>query len=80
MYENSGRNGRLAAELFDAAKEERGDPSRANTLALIGIGNALLQIAEQLDNLGDLRWLQTMVGSLDEIAHAPSNRPRGPWG
>ena len=55
-------------ELLDQAKEEHGDPSLANTLALIGIGNALLQISEQLDSLGDLRWLQTMVGSLDEIA------------
>jgi hypothetical protein len=72
--------GQVAAELLNEAKEEHGNPSHANMLALIGIGNAPLQIAEQLDNLADLRWLQTMVGSLDEIAHMPSKHTRGPWG
>jgi hypothetical protein len=61
---------------LNQAKEEHGNPSHANTLALIGIGNALLQIAEEL---GNLDWLGTMIGSLDIIAHsAPA--PRGPWG
>jgi hypothetical protein len=56
---------------LNQAKEEHGNP-----LALIGIGNALLQIAEEL---GNLDWLGTMIGSLDIIAHsAPA--PRGPWG
>jgi hypothetical protein len=67
----------VAAELLDQAKKEDDNPSHANTLALIGIGNALLQIAEAL---GDLDWLRLMVGSLDEISHKPSNQPRGSWG
>ena len=66
----------LAVEFLDAAKKEYSDPSYASSLALIGIGNALLHIAEQLKRLGDLDWLQTMVGSLDEIARTPSNQPR----
>jgi mannose/fructose-specific phosphotransferase system component IIA len=61
-------HGKLAAELLNDAKQVHGNPSRANTLALIGIGNALLQIAEQL---GRLDRLSTMVGSLDEFAHRP---------
>ena len=50
---------RVAAELLDQAKEEHANPGHANTLALIGIGHALLQIAE---GLGDLEWLRTMAG------------------
>ena len=69
--------GQVAAELLNRAKEEHGNPSNANTLALIGIGNALLQIAEELGHLDNLN---TMVGSLDSIAHTPSNHTRGPWG
>jgi hypothetical protein len=61
-------HGQLAAELLNDAKQVHGNPSHANTLALIGIGNALLQIAEQLGRLDHLR---TMVGSLDEISHRP---------
>ena len=41
-------HGQLAAELLNDAKQVHGNPSHANTLALVGIGNALLQIAEQL--------------------------------
>jgi hypothetical protein len=37
----------------------------------------LLQLAEELGHLDNLN---TMVGCLDEIAHRPSNSPRGPWG
>ena len=59
---------RVAAELLDQAREEQGNPGQANTLALIGIGNALLQIAEELGHLDNLN---TMVGSLDEISHKP---------
>ena len=59
---------RVAAELLDQAREEQGNPGHANTLALIGIGNALLQIAEELGHLDNLN---TMVGSLDEISHKP---------
>jgi hypothetical protein len=61
-------HGQLAAELLNDAKQVHGNPSHANTLALIGIGNALLQIAEQLGRLDHLR---TMVGSLDEISQRP---------
>jgi hypothetical protein len=61
-------HGQLAAELLNDAKQVHGNPNHANTLALIGIGNALLQIAEQL---GRLDHLTTMVGSLDEISHRP---------
>jgi hypothetical protein len=70
-------HGDIAAELLKQAKEEHGNPSHANTLALVGIGNALLQIANEL---ADLEWLRRMTGCLDEIAHTPSNHPRGPWG
>jgi hypothetical protein len=61
----------LAVEFLDSASKQYGEPNYASTLALIGIGNALLHITERLDNLYDLRWLQTMVGCLDEIAHKP---------
>jgi hypothetical protein len=61
-------HGQLAAELLNDAKQVHGNPSHANTLALLGIGNALLQIAEQLGRLDHLR---TMVGSLDEISQRP---------
>jgi hypothetical protein len=44
-------HGKLAAELLNDAKQVHGNPNSANTLALIGIGNALLQIAEQLGRL-----------------------------
>ena len=44
-------HGQLATELLNDAKQVHGNPSHANTLALIGIGNALLQIAEQLGRL-----------------------------
>jgi hypothetical protein len=71
MYTTNGRYGELAAQLFEEAKEEFGEPSHANTLALIGIGNALLQVAERLGNLGDLEGLRAMTGCLDEIAHRP---------
>jgi hypothetical protein len=69
--------GQVAAEVLNQAKEAHGNPSHANTLALIGIGNALLQVAECLGNLDDLNL---MVGCLDQIAHKPSSQPRGPWG
>jgi hypothetical protein len=61
------------AELHNDAKQVHGNPSHANTLALIGIGNALLQIAEQLGRLDHLR---TVVGSLDEISDRPQFRAR----
>ena len=64
----------LAVELLDEAKEARDNPSQASALALIGIGNALLEIVDQLRHLDDLGYLDrlgTMVGSLDEIAHQP---------
>jgi hypothetical protein len=65
----------IAAELLDKAQEqERGNPSNASTLALIGIGNALLHVGEELMRLQDLN---TMVGSLDEIAHKPFYDSRG---
>lgn len=64
----NGDRARVAAELLDQAREEQGNPGHANTLALTGIGNALLQIAE---DLGHLDNLNTMVGSLDEISHKP---------
>ena len=69
--------GQVAGQLHNEAQEAGGDPSRANTLALIGIGNALLQIAEELGHLDNRN---TMVGCLDQIAHTPSNHTRGPWG
>jgi hypothetical protein len=53
----------LAVELLARAMEERGNP--ASTLALIGIGNALLEIAEQLEFLGDLHELDT-IGAVAE--------------
>jgi hypothetical protein len=62
----------LAVEFLDAANKEYSDPSCASSLALIGIGNALLQIADQLDHLRYLEGLSTMVGPLDEIAHRHS--------
>jgi hypothetical protein len=66
----------LAVEFLDAAKKEYSDPSCASSLALIGIGNALLHIAEQLKSLGDLDWLKTMVGPLDENARRPAGSRR----
>jgi hypothetical protein len=54
----------LAVGFLDAAKNEYDDPSYASALALIGIGNALLQIepevvghAEDLHTL-DARFLE----------------------
>jgi hypothetical protein len=52
----------LAVELLARAKEERGNP--ANTLALIGIGNALPEIADQLENLWELHQLDTIGNSI----------------
>jgi hypothetical protein len=69
----------IAAELLDKAHEhERGNPSNATTLALIGIGNALLHVGEELMRLEDLN---TMAGCLDVIAHKPFYDPKGssPW-
>jgi hypothetical protein len=75
MYVN---HRQIAAELLDKAQAQgRGKPSNASTLALIGIGNALLHVGEELMRLQDLN---TMVGCLDEIAHRPSNPPSRPWG
>jgi hypothetical protein len=68
--------GQAAGELLNKAKEMDADPSHPNTLALIGIGNALLQVAECLGNLDDLNL---MVGCLDQIAHS-APPPRRPWG
>jgi hypothetical protein len=73
----NGDRAHVASKLLNQAEEEQGNPSHANTLALIGIGNALLQIAEAL---GDLDHLNTLVGSLDQIAHTPSNHTERPWG
>ena len=67
----------VAARLLDQAKEEEGNPGHANTLALVGIGHALLQIAEVL---GNLDAFNTVVNSLDLIAHTPSKQTKGPWG
>jgi hypothetical protein len=59
------------------AHEVRDDPTRANTLALVGIGNAYFSL---LKNSGNLDDLNLMVGSLDKIAHTPWNSPKGRWG
>jgi hypothetical protein len=60
----------LAVELLAGATEERGNP--ASTLALLGIGNALLEIAEQLESLRDLHELDTIGKILMDIAYRKS--------
>ena len=54
----------LAVELLDEAKEARDNPTYASALALIGIGNALLEIVDQLRRLEDLRYLDRL-GHID---------------
>ena len=56
-------HGQLAVEFLDRAKEQPDNP--ASTLALVGIGNALLEIAE---HLCDLRELDTIGNILFEIS------------
>jgi hypothetical protein len=67
-----------AVELLDRAKEEPGNPA-ASTLALIGIGNALLEIADQFEYIVDRYQMGAIVESLETIAFNSGQRPQG-WG
>ena len=69
---------RLAMELLDRAKEAPGDPA-ASTLALVGIGNALLEIADQFENIVDRYQMDAIVECLGTIASNSAQRPQGIW-
>jgi hypothetical protein len=72
----------LAVELLNSAKEQPDNPP--STVAFIGIGYALLEIASQLEDQLQYGWgghdIGNIVGLLDQIAHTPRNPPRAPWG
>ena len=67
-----------AAELLDRAKEEPGDPA-ASTLALVGIGNALLEIADQFQYIVDPHQMGAIAESLGVIAYNSGQKPRSQW-
>jgi hypothetical protein len=61
----------LAVEFLDAAKKEYSDPSCASSPALIGIGNALLEIAERLRDLSELDTIGNIVFEIYKKSSVP---------
>jgi hypothetical protein len=68
----------VAVEFLDRAKEEAGSPA-ANTLALVGIGNALLEIADQCQYIVDQYQMDAIIEALGTIASNPARRPQSSW-
>jgi hypothetical protein len=69
----------LAIELLDRAKEEPDNPA-ASTMALVGIGNALLEIADQFQYIVDPHHMGAVVECLERIAFNTGQRSPRPWG
>ena len=59
----------VAVELLDMAKEQPDNP--ASTLALIGIGNALLDIAERLWDLDELDTIGNILFEIYKKSSVP---------
>ena len=59
----------VAVELLDMAKEQPDNP--ASTLALIGIGNALLEIAERLSDLSELDTIGNILFEIYKKSSVP---------